>query len=165
MIPGWPLRDQHAANNRCLAGAGAIIRRRGSNIVSCPDFELGLTSRGRGRHAARLFKISRQIRRHSLQTFGGPTAIVLVTVAVFLQKSQRRRPTRKPRLRAGLLRMSSMARSAASTQESQMKILGPAMSFATSPGRRLHQLQTASGVTRRQRQICHQLPPAALTTC
>ena len=111
----------------------------------------------------RLFRMSRQTARHSLQIFAGPITRDLGPVPRLRQKLQRclvllaaiRDPVAVP----------LAARPAASTHESQMYTFGPAINLDTSLGARSHQVQTASGCLVRRRQTCHQLPPAAVTTC
>src|SRR5688572_30496148 len=96
----------------------------------------------------------------------GPATSHLVPVARFVQKAQRCRVVLSTRVRFACPAPPDLAaRSAFTTQESQIYTLGPAISFATSLGGRSHQLQTASRATVRRRHTCHQLPPAALTTC
>ena len=110
--------------------------------------------------------MSRQTTKHSAQTFARPVTSDLDSVPRLRQKLQRYRVAPLTALNVeGSVAVDSTTRSAASTQESQIYTLGPAINFDTSPGGRSHQVHTASASETRRRQTCHQLPPAAATSC
>ena len=110
--------------------------------------------------------MSRQTTRHSAQTFAGPATSDLDSVPRLRQKLQRCRVAPFSALNVEFsVEVDLTARSAAPTQESQIYTFGPAINLDTSLGGRSHQVQTASLSEVRRRQTCHQLPPAAVTTC
>jgi hypothetical protein len=110
--------------------------------------------------------MSRQTAKHSVQTFAGPVTSNLDSVPRLRQKLQRCLVLPFGAIIAeSSVTLPLAARSAAFTHESQMYTFGPAINLDTSMGGRSHQVQTASRSLLRLRQTCHQLPPAAATTC
>ena len=111
---------------------------------------------------------SRQIRRHSLQTFAaGPTTTERSRLVRLPQKPHRSlEPSAARRSGSDAPQTSCSALPADSRQASQIQMFGPATSFDTSLDGRSHQVQIASRFALRVRRTRrHQVPPEASTIC